>query len=215
MSDKSVFETLNSVNVNNFTEKKGGLTYLSWSYAVQEAMARYPDMTYEVVRGEDGRPYIHDPATGYMVFTRVTIQGQTKEMWLPVMDHRNKAMNDNATMTDINKAIMRCLTKNLAMFGLGLYIYAGEDLPSDQMEEKNSGLIGSYFNQIYANLVGRYEDRDLVNKACKEATIAFAVDNPRDLPMEKAKAYEAECHKMIDYIRSTENDIDIEVENGN
>jgi len=74
-----------------------------------------------------------------MVFTKVITKDETLEMWLPVMDFRNKAMIDNATMFDINKTIMRCLTKNLAMFGLGLYIYAGEDLPevdnSSEVEE--------------------------------------------------------------------------------
>ena len=81
------------------------------------------------------RCYMHDDKLGYMVFTKVTIKGLTREMWLPVMDYKNKAMIDNATMFDINKTIMRCLTKNLAMFGLGLYIYAGEDLPTDEPKQ--------------------------------------------------------------------------------
>jgi hypothetical protein len=95
----------------------------------------------------DGYPYVYDPTTGYMVFTKVTIEGQTHMMWLPVMDGANKAMKvtdytyatrygdktvEAATMFDINKTIMRCLVKNLAMFGLGIYIYAGEDLPEGE-----------------------------------------------------------------------------------
>ena len=78
----------------------------------------------------DGLPYVKDEA-GYMVFTEVTAGGVTHMMWLPVMDFKNKAMK-SATMTDINKTIMRCLTKNLAMHGLGLYIYSGEDLPEEE-----------------------------------------------------------------------------------
>jgi hypothetical protein len=122
------FEELLSLNVNEKTEKKGNLTYLSWSWAWSEFKKAYPDATYEVVKF-DGLPYAYDEKTGYMVYTTVTADNLTHEMWLPVMDYKNKAMIDNATMFDVNKTIMRCLTKNLAMFGLGLYIYAGEDLP--------------------------------------------------------------------------------------
>ena len=149
MADKTVFETLNDINVNGHTEGRNGLTYLSWVWAVSEVMKKYPDMDYEVVKF-DGIPYVYDEKTGYMVYTKVTINGVTHEMWLPVMDSNNKAMKSEpytyttkngektveaATMFDINKTIMRCLCKNLAMFGLGLYIYAGEDLPEAEKEE--------------------------------------------------------------------------------
>lgn len=146
MSEKTVFTELNSVNVNEHTEKKQNLTYLSWSWAWAEVKKRYPEATYEVVKFENGLPYSYDPKTGYMVYTKVTIENVTHEMWLPVMDNNNNAMLDHpyeyttkygnktvaaCTMFEVNKAIMRCLTKNLAMFGLGLYIYSGEDLPED------------------------------------------------------------------------------------
>lgn len=166
-----VFDDLYSVNVNGHTEQKktGGqtLTYLSWPFAWAEVKKRYPDAHYEIEKF-DGLPYVFDPKTGYMVYTNVTIENITHEMWLPVMDGANKAMkaeqynykvadwkwDDNlrkrvksgdidksveaATMFDINKTIMRCLVKNLAMFGLGLYIFAGEDIPvSDTPAEIN------------------------------------------------------------------------------
>lgn len=149
MADKTVFEDLYSVNVNGYTEKRDNLTYLSWSNAWAEVKKRYPEATYEIERF-DNLPYVYDELTGYMVFTKVTIEGITHEMWLPVMDSKNKAMKaisytyqtkygektvDPATMFDINKTIMRCLTKNLAMFGLGLYVYSGEDLPEAEKEE--------------------------------------------------------------------------------
>lgn len=127
MDDK--FLELYKIDVSGKTEKKGNLTYLSWCWAWSEFKKVYPDANYEVKKFE-GIPYVHDPDTGYMVYTSVTAGGMTYEMWLPVMDTRNKAMK-TADMFDINKTIMRCLTKNLAMFGLGLYIYAGEDLPED------------------------------------------------------------------------------------
>lgn len=138
------FDKLRAINVNGHTEQKDGLTYLSWAWAWDEVKKAYPDAVYKVWKDEEGRPYIYDNNLGYMVFTSVTIEGETLEMWLPVMDGSNKAMKSEpyeiqtkyktitvkaATMFDINKTIMRCLVKNLAMFGLGLYIYAGEDIP--------------------------------------------------------------------------------------
>jgi hypothetical protein len=140
---KSVFATLSAINLNDKVEKKKDLTYLSWTYAWSEVKKHYPNAQYEV-KFFDGLPYVNDPALGYMVFTTVTIEEQTHMMWLPVMDGANKSMKeeaytystrfgdktvDGATMFDINKTIMRCLVKNLAMFGLGIYIYSGEDLP--------------------------------------------------------------------------------------
>ena len=145
------FNQLVSLNVNEKTESKNGLTYLSWSNAWLEFKKVYPTATYNVIKNhQTGLPYFVDPNIGIMVFTEVTAYNQTYSMWLPVMDSSNKAMKiqsytysvynrttkqyenrnvDAATMFDINKAIMRCLTKNLAMFGLGLYLYNGEDMP--------------------------------------------------------------------------------------
>ena len=146
--NNSVFATLSAINLNDKVEKKKDLTYLSWTYAWSEVQKHYPDASYEVMFF-DGFPYIYDPSTGYMVFTKVTIEGQTRMMWLPVMDGANKAMKvseytyptrygdktvEAASMFDINKTIMRCLVKNLAMFGLGIYIFAGEDLPEGDVQ---------------------------------------------------------------------------------
>lgn len=132
-----VFKTLNAVNVNDYTEMKNNLTYLSWSKAWGEVKERYPDASYRVEKNALGLPYFYDPQTGYMCMTTVTIEGETLEMWLPVMDLRNKAIME-PTMVDINKTLMRCLTKNLAMFGLGLYIYSGEDLPNQEKTEADT-----------------------------------------------------------------------------
>ena len=128
------FEKLNAINVNDKTEVKDNgqvkLTYLSWAWAWQECKKQFPDASYEIEKFENNLPYVYDENTGYMVFTKVTIEGITHEMWLPVMDEKNKAMKDKsytyktkygekevapATMFDINKTIMRCLTKNLAI----------------------------------------------------------------------------------------------------
>ena len=132
----SKFNEVNSLSVNDKTEKKGGLTYLSWAWAWGEFKKVYPEAKYEVVKF-DNKPYLEDENLGYMVFTKVEVEDLVYEMWLPVMDYRNKSIPvGQATMFDINKTIMRCLTKNLAMFGLGLYIYAGEDLPEEKAQEK-------------------------------------------------------------------------------
>lgn len=148
----SYFNDLYYIDVGEHIEKKNDLSYLSWPYAVAEIAKKFPDFQYKILTfGKDNLPYMLDEKTGYMVWTEVTIQGITRRMWLPVMDGANKSMKDKpytyktkygektveaATMFDINKTIMRCLVKNFAMFGLGLYIYAGEDLPEESDEEK-------------------------------------------------------------------------------
>lgn len=130
---KSVFETLSSINVNDKVEKKNNLSYLPWAWAWGETKKHYPSATYTVMRDpQTDKPYFTDTDLGIMVMTSVTIDTQTLEMWLPVLDYRNKAISiDKATMFDVNTSLMRCLTKNLAMFGLGHYIYAGEDIPQE------------------------------------------------------------------------------------
>lgn len=128
------FEELYGLNVNDKTEKKGNLTYLSWAWAWAEFKKAYPDANYKIDRF-DGTYCTGNEKIGYMVATQVSAGDQTHEMWLPVMDSRNATILA-PKMTEINKTIMRCLTKNLAMFGLGLYIYAGEDLPEGEEQEQ-------------------------------------------------------------------------------
>ena len=138
------FNDLTKISVGDHIEKKNGLSYLSWAWAWDTFKKSCPDANYEIWKDEMGRPFIYDETLGYMVFVKVTANGESHEMWLPVMDNNNKAMKSHeytyttrngektvapATMFDINTAIMRCLVKCIGMFGLGLYIYAGEDLP--------------------------------------------------------------------------------------
>jgi hypothetical protein len=140
-SEKSVFDRLSAINVNEHVEKKDNLTYLSWAWAWSVTKKECPDASYTILTTD------YDDDLGFMCHTSVTIEGQTLEMWLPVMDGKNKSMKkkaysyatkygdkqvDAATTFDINKTLMRCLVKNLAMFGLGIYIYAGEDLPESE-----------------------------------------------------------------------------------
>jgi hypothetical protein len=139
------------LDVNQFKEKKNGFSYLTWTHAWSEFKKVYPDATYKVWKDDSGRPYTSDPDLGYMCFVSVSNGKEEHEMWLPVMDAANKAMKNKpyeytvrsgkkrveaATMFDVNKTIMRCFVKCLAMFGLGLYIYSGEDLPPEDEEQK-------------------------------------------------------------------------------
>ena len=151
------FDALKSLDLSDKTEKRDNLSYLSWANAWGEFKAAYPSATYRIVKNPQTQlPYFVDPETGILVFTEVSVDGITHEMWLPVMNGANKAMKlepynyqawdsykkayvektvNAASMFDINKTIMRCLVKNLAMFGLGLYIYAGDDLPEKSTME--------------------------------------------------------------------------------
>lgn len=213
---KSTFKTLRAINVNDHTEKlKQGntqLTYLSWAWAIDEVMKLYPDTSYKVVKF-DGKPYLYDENLGYMVFTEVTIENQTKEMWLPVMDGANKAMKNHsytyqvkeyknykwtggyvektvepATMFDINKTIMRCLVKNLGMFGLGLYIYAGEDLPMLSQEDQEE----INLEKLLPNLI---KAQSRMNELCIDWR-GEETDSTKKWILEKTKATTQDASKV-------------------
>ena len=205
METKDLFRELVQVNVNDYVEQKNGRNYLSWANAIQEICKRHNEQfEYEIEKfGENKLPYVYDDGVGFMVFTNITMFGQKREMWLPVMDNNNNAMLKEpysyqvkkyeynpatgkkefmgnydeklvgkATMFDINKTIMRCLVKNLAMFGLGLYIYAGEDLPIELGEPCTAKQIEKM--------------RELsINE--KNVLIRYKVDNLEDLTYQQAE----------------------------
>lgn len=132
---KSVFETLNAINCNDHTEKKNGLTYLSWSFAWAELKKVYPKSFYTIYENEHGWNYFTDGKTAW-VKTGVTVVDGDEQLehieYLPVMDFRNKSIPiDQLTSFNVNSTIQRSLTKAVARHGLGLYIYAGEDLPEE------------------------------------------------------------------------------------
>lgn len=221
---KTTFDILFNLDVNSKVETKNGLSYLSWSWAWAEIKKKYPDAMYSVERfGENNTPYLYDEKLGYIVFTRVNIEGQEYEMWLPVMDGANKAMLDHeytyigkkktwnnairqyefteeekkvakASMYDINKTIMRCLVKNLAMFGLGLYIYSGEDLPEelkeDKQKETEEEIKKATPNQV-ALLKKTYKGDNL-----KKLLEANNIKDIKDLPLEKANEIVAKIKEL-------------------
>lgn len=167
MSFKDVYK----IDVSQMTEKKNGLTYLSWANAWKEFKSIYPEAAYEVKKDENGKCWFGDDEHGYVVYTTVTVDKITYEMWLPVMDYRNKSILKPTTF-DINKAVMRCLTKNLAMFGLGLYIYAGEDLPDElvQGDTQQKNQAGDIPKDKPTDLINPLEAKTIVD-SCAELHI--------------------------------------------
>jgi hypothetical protein len=134
--EKSVFEVLNAIDCSQHIEKKNGLTYLSWAWAWQILKKHYPSSTYTIYEDAMGRNYHTDGRTCW-VKTGVCVEGIEHIEYLPVMDYRNASITtDKVTSFDVNKAIQRSLTKAVARHGLGLYIYAGEDLPDAADEDK-------------------------------------------------------------------------------
>lgn len=132
----SVFERLNAINVNDHVEKKNGLSYVSWPFAWAEVKKAFPDATYTIYERPDGVIYWTDGRTAW-VKTGLTIEGLEHIEYLPIMDSRNRSIPlENITSFDVNKSIQRSLTKAAARHGLGLYIYAGEDLPESEKPEK-------------------------------------------------------------------------------
>jgi hypothetical protein len=123
------------INVNDHTERKGNLTYLSWAWAWAEVLKIDPAASWVAHEWAD-RPAMFLPDGSAMVKVSVTVKGDTKLCVLPIMDNRNRAIQ-NPDAFAVNTAIMRCLAKAIAMHGLGLYIYAGEDLPEAEKKEPN------------------------------------------------------------------------------
>lgn len=146
------FNALNNINVNGKTEQKNGLTYLSWAWAWGEVKKMFPDATYTIYENADGWCYHTDGKTCW-VKTGVTVNGIEHIEYLPVMDYKNKSIPvGNVTSFDVNKAIQRSLTKAVARHGLGLYIYAGEDLPEAETEQEQPKRVKSPRELLIAKL---------------------------------------------------------------
>ena len=132
---KSVFEVLNAIDCSEHIEKKNGLSYLSWAWAWSITKKHYPNAQYKIYeRGDTGIPYFTDGKTAW-VKTGVIIEGQEHIEYLPIMDYKNNSIPlDRITSMDMNKAIQRSLTKAIGRHGLGLYVYAGEDLNPEAVQ---------------------------------------------------------------------------------
>jgi hypothetical protein len=132
--DTNYFERLSKINVSEHLERKGDFAYLSWPYAVAQLRLAEPDASWEVCRFA-GLPYLRTDL-GFFVEVAVTVQGITLSQIHPVLDGRNRPLAE-PTVFDINTSIQRCLVKAVALHGLGLYVYSGEDLPNSEEQSKS------------------------------------------------------------------------------
>lgn len=189
--EKTIFDTLYSINVNKHVEKKNGLSYLSWGYAWAEVKKKYPQATYKVYENKDGYFYHTDGKTCW-VKTGVTIEKLEYIEYLPIMDYRNKSIPvEKITSFDVNKAIQRSLTKALARHGLGLYIYAGEDLPESEIEKITArdasvlkGIIDNLkdSDKLMQRILKSYKIKNL--KSLNQKQYCHILQSIKDLPKE-------------------------------
>ena len=173
---KNVFETLSAINVNEHTKEKGGLTYLAWSFAWGELQKAYPDSSYEFMT-----PVWYQDRTCEVAVT-VKVEGVTRVMVLPVMDYRNNAIVE-PNARDISDNRMRCLVKCIAMHGLGLYIYGGEELPGAEVEANQA----------------------LIDKAVPELIKLIEAEDPAILQVwdELSRDEQMLCHKALNSKQKT------------
>lgn len=194
--EKSIFMKLNDINVNDKTEMKNGLTYLSWAYCWAEVKKVVPNAVYTIYEREtEFGPvnYFTDGKTCW-VKTGVTLDGLEHIEELPVMDFKNKSIPLNAvTSTDVNKAIQRSLTKACARHGLGLYIYAGEDLPECEKDEKNPNEVPRSGSAEAAQEAGKKKLEEI------NARMAKSAEKPASGPQKPTK-------EQIEYIKANASD---------
>lgn len=177
-----IWADLSPINVNDNVQKKGNLSYLSWTWAWSTLMSKYPESYYffEDRKFDDGSVEvtcvltIHDGE-----------ESVTRSMWLPVMDHRNKSII-NPDSRAISDSKMRCLVKCLAMYGLGFYIYAGEDLPEAEKEDLNKPIDQDQAKQLSEMLDYSGADAEKFYKFYRIATVS-------DLP----KSHYEQAHNML------------------
>ena len=175
---KKVWQTLSAINVNNNTQKKGNLTYLSWAWAWSTLMDYFPESVY----GFNDRTL--PDGTMEVTCTLIISEGEesvVREMWLPVMDYRNKAIA-NPDAFQVNTAKMRCLTKCISMMGLGMYIYAGEDLPDQAAEERYKALKAEDELKAYQELCVEHQDSiDVIKMGIVDDDYSSAYEAWREL----------------------------------
>lgn len=166
MADVSIFTKLNGIDVSSKVKTKNGLTYLSWSSAVAEVKKLYPDMEvkiYPQIMDQFGNTrFWHDDGKTGWVEVGVTINGKEEREVLAIMDFKNKSIPaENITSTDANKAIKRCMVKAIALHGMGLYVYEGEDLPEDVTK---AAQLQAEILDLMKKKIGAASDKEAVKK---------------------------------------------------
>jgi len=178
----AVFETLNAINVGDKIEKKGRFSYLSWAWAWAEVKKRFPDVNYTVYKNDNGWNYHTDGKTAW-VEVGVTIDGIEYIEMLPIMNNNNASLPlESINSFVVNKSIKRCLTKALAFHGLGLYIYAGEDLPEDENEKKTESKSAIKNEELASDELVLEFSKVLSNEQKKAVFEKYKIEKVQDLP---------------------------------
>lgn len=186
---KGIYETLREVNVNEHTEKKGNLTYLSWVWALDQLYLHYPAAEVEVHKNPDGWPYWTDGRTCWVdVEVKIPTMASTfmsrREYAYPIMNYQNKSIPlDKVTSFDVNTSIQRAITRCIARFGLGFYIYAGEDLPPEENAERAAALLKEWEEVDGALMragVDRH-DQKVIDWVSAQVKVELDTLNPTDL----------------------------------
>lgn len=186
---KGIYETLREVNVNEHTEKKGNLTYLSWVWALDQLYLHYPGAEVEVHKNPDGWPYWTDGRTCWVdVEVKIPTMASTfmsrREYAYPIMNYQNKSIPlEKVTSFDVNTSIQRAITRCIARFGLGFYIYAGEDLPPEENAERAAALLKEW-QEVDSMLtqagVDRYNPK-VIEWVSSQVKVELETLNPTDL----------------------------------
>ena len=186
---KGIYETLREVNVNEHTEKKGNLTYLSWVWALDQLYLHYPGAEVEVHKNPDGWPYWTDGRTCWVdVEVKIPTMSQNymsrREYAYPIMNYQNKSIPlEKVTSFDVNTSIQRAVTRCIARFGLGFYIYAGEDLPPEENAERAAALLKEWEEVDGALMragVDRH-DQKVIDWVSVQVKVELDTLNPTDL----------------------------------
>lgn len=217
---ENYFTKLNSIDVSDKVEKKNNLSYLSWAYAWTELKKIHPDANYTVYEREDGCIYWTDNKTAW-VKTGVTVNKIEHIEYLPIMDYRNKSiLVDNITSFDINKAIQRSLTKAVARHGLGLYIYAGEDLPEDNNKSEDNNKHTNFPDNSFDAKITNAVEEDLteMQKEANKKTLQEFLDNMKKVKDQEGydalkKKYTPFYTKMKKWDHRIATEIEVEFQN--
>lgn len=190
---KEIFDELYGININPHIEQDyKGLSYLSWATAYKLAMDKDPAMNYEIVQDNDGMPFF-SRGDVHIVKTKVTMFGETKEMFLPIMDNKHNAVT-KPNSRQVNDNIMRCLAKNIAMFGIGLPLYVGEDLAQFKDDKKKVDDTERKKNAI-EEITKLANTEDLYNEVLEVAS-KFGKNSLLDCSLEELKKIYKELKKV-------------------
>ena len=194
------FEQLNNINVQDKIEKKGNLSYLSWAWAWEQLKIKHPKAQYKVYEREDGVIYWTDNKTAW-VKVSVTVDNIEHIEYLPIMDYKNKSIPvGQVSSFNVNTSIQRALTKAIARHGLGLYIYAGEDIPSSEKDD----LLEEERQSLYD------ECRDLKDSIIDELEQAIDINNLKDIWEENAtelKTLKSRMPKMHEAVEKKKDEL--------